>query len=374
MTSLPVFHSAKTLTLGIELELQLVNLQNFNLAMEAQDFLRRLSEASHVGDVKPEITQSMIELNSSVHDDYHSLLSEMNQLRDIVVQEANKSHIGICGGGTHPFQKWSQQRIFQSERFASVSEQYGYLAKQFTVFGQHVHVACENGDDALYLCHALARYIPQFIALSSASPFNQGIDTAFDCSRLAAISAFPLSGTPPWITKWSEFHEYYDKMYALGVVKSMKDFYWDVRPKPEFGTIELRICDTPLTVKKACQLAAYTQMLVSWLLETRPLLNRDVYLTYIINRFRGARYGLNAVVIDPFIQQHKPLSEDILQTCDLLAPYAVKLNSEVALEQIREDVAARKNDAGWLRSRYQDLKSFNDLVRAQTEVWMTGNH
>ncbi|EKD70580.1 MAG: hypothetical protein ACD_46C00485G0005 [uncultured bacterium] len=364
-----VFKGSNTLTMGVELELQLVNLQNFNLTMEAEDFLRRLLETKHTGKIKPEITQSMIELNSSIHTSYHSLLAELYLLRDILVNEASQTHIGICGGGTHPFQKWKEQRIFQTNRFASVSDQYGYLAKQFTVFGQHIHIACPNGDDALYLCHAMARYMPQFIALSAASPFSQGIDTSFDCSRLAVISAFPLSGTPPWLLKWTKFQEYFAKMATLGIVTSMKDFYWDIRPKPEFGTIELRICDTPLTVGRATELAAYAQMLAHWLLETRPMLSRDIYLTYLVNRFRAARYGLEAVIIDPIHRQHKPLIEDILQTCAQLEPHAANLDSMEALMQIRSSVLEHKNDAAWLRSRYFDLQSLNDVVRAQTELW-----
>jgi carboxylate-amine ligase len=192
--------------------------------MESEDFLRRLTEIKSVGVLKPEITQSMIEVNSSIHNNYTSLLDELYCIRNLLVSEADKTHIGICGGGTHPFQHWKEQRIFKTDRFSNVSEQYGYLAKQFTVFGQHIHVACANGDDALFLCHALARYIPHFIALSAASPFSQGIDTSFDCSRLAAISAFPLSGTPPWVHSWPEFEHYYQKMLSLGIATSMKIF------------------------------------------------------------------------------------------------------------------------------------------------------
>lgn len=376
MTNSLPFKNNSTMTLGIELELQLVNLQNFNLAMEAHDFLRRLSEVNFVGELKPEITQSMIEINSSVHTSYAALLAEMEAMRDLVVIEASKTHIGVCGGGTHPFQHWNEQRIFQTERFASLSEQYGYLAKQFTVFGQHIHIGCENGDDALYLCHALARYVPQFIALSAASPFSQGIDTSFECSRLAAISAFPLSGTPPWLDRWDAFEAYYEKMISLGVITSMKDYYWDIRPKPEFGTLELRICDTPLTVGKACQLAAYMQVLSCWLLETRPPLSRDVYITYLVNRFRAARYGMDAILIEPTEneQQQKPLVEDILQTCTLLEPYAGKFSSVEALHNIKKAALEHKNDARWLKSRYSYHRCLSDVVRDQVEHWKNGEY
>lgn len=373
MDSKLIFKENTDFTIGVELELQLVNLQSFNLTMEAKDFLRRLSTISCSGEVKPEITQSMIEINSSVHKMYPSLLNELRTLRDYIASEAAKTHIGVCGGGAHPFQKWKEQRIFHTGRFSSVSEQYGYLAQQFTVFGQHIHIGCQNGDDALYLCHAMAQYIPHFIALAASSPFNQGVDTAFDCSRLTIISAFPLSGTPPWLTRWVEFDEYYKKLIGLGVVTSMKDFYWDIRPKPEYGTVELRICDTPLTVGKAAELAAFAQALAYWLLENRHELSKEIYLTYLMNRFRASRYGLNAIIINPLKHEHISLSDDILKLCQQLKKYAHKFDSEEAIFKIEKAAFAQRNGAFWLRERYADMQSLDDVVRDQTEIWLTND-
>ncbi len=370
MSNLIPFNGQSYPTMGVELELQLINLQNFNLATEAKDFLRRLSETSLKGEIKPEITQAMIEINSCIHENYDSLIKELNNLRTFIAREGYQTHIGICGGGAHPFQKWKKQRIFPTERFAHVSEQYGYLAKQFTVFGQHIHLACPNGDDALYLCHALARYIPHFIVLSAASPFHQGVDTSFDCSRLASISAFPLSGTPPWVVSWHKFEDYFDKMFKLGIVKSMKDFYWDIRPKPEFGTVEIRICDTPLTVEKAADIAAYAQMLRVWLLERRPVLSRELYYTYLVNRFRSARYGFDAIIVDPIKEEHLSLTDDILHTCDQLEDCAKLLKSTEALERIRSSAMRRMNGATWLREQYSQAETFEDTVRLQTNLWM----
>ncbi|MBA3661516.1 MAG: glutamate--cysteine ligase [Gammaproteobacteria bacterium] len=372
MNTLPPFKENKDLTLGVELELQLIDLQHFNLAMEAKDFLRRVGERNHTGKMIPEITQSMIELNSSVHESYSTLVQELRELRDILAEEALQTHIGICGGGTHPFQQWKEQRIYPTERFASVSEQYGYLAKQFTIFGQHIHIACPNGDDAMYLCHAFARYIPQFIALSAASPFQQGVDTAFDCSRLAIISAFPMSGTPPWILTWKGFEEYFSRMAELSVVKSMKDFYWDIRPKPEYGTVEVRICDTPLTVEKAAELGAYAQLLVYWLLDQRPQLSKDIYITYLINRYRATRYGLDAICIDPITRTQATLTDNIINTVEHLEPYAKRFHAEVALKQIKNAALNHANGAAWLRKKYSDYRSLNDVVRSQVKLWRKG--
>ena len=257
--SLAEFTPSEPLTLGVELELQLVSNHDFDLSPQAQDLLRLLGKHAGTWDVKPEITRSMIEISSSVQREHARLRAELNDLREQLSQAARRLNIGIAGGGTHAYQHWSDQQIFPTERFQYLNDLYGYLAKQFTVFGQHVHVGCEDGDKALWLLHALSRYVPHFIALSASSPFVQGVDTGFDSARLNSVFAFPLSGRAPFVHSWEEFGQYFDKMASTGVVKSMKDFYWDIRPKPEFGTIELRVCDTPLTVDKAAALACYLQ-------------------------------------------------------------------------------------------------------------------
>lgn len=371
MSHLKPFIKNEFQTIGVELELQLINLYHFNLAMDADDFLRRLSEKIHPEQIKPEITQGMIEINTNIHQTYGSLIKELISMRQIIALEAKKTHIGVCGGGTHPFQKWKEQRIYQTERFASISVQYGYLAKQFTIFGQHIHIGCQNGDDALYLCHALARYIPHFIVLCASSPFQQAVDTSFDCSRLAVINAFPLSGMPPLILKWKEFEKYFDKLFDLGVVESMKDFYWDIRPKPEFGTIEIRICDTPLTLEKAAEVAAFAQILSYFLLEKRPPISEEIYYTYHINRFRATRFGFDALIFDNLQQTQIPLANDLLQVCEQMKDYALILDCEKALANIREAAQAQLNGSKWLRKTYQEYHSLEDVVRCQTDLWMS---
>jgi carboxylate-amine ligase len=365
-----IFQGSPKLTMGVELEIQLINLKNFNLAMEASDFLRRLEETKIPGEIKPEITQSMIEINSSVHENFTSLQSELCVIRDILSIEAKKTHVGLCGGGAHPFQKWKNQRIFPTERYTNLSDQYGFLAKQFTVFGQHIHIGCRDGEETLYLCHALVPYIPHFIALAASSPFHQSVDTAFDCSRLTIVSAFPLSGTPPWIFSWQAFEDYFDKMVNLGIVKSMKDFYWDIRPKPEYGTVELRICDTPLTVEVAAEIAAYAQSLVCYLRAQKDSLDNDIYLTYFVNRFRAARYGLDARLVDPVKKSEISIAEDILSTCKQLMPYAEKLGSESALKKICLYARARSNGATSMRKFYDEFNALSDVVREQALLWM----
>jgi carboxylate-amine ligase len=357
-------------TLGVELELQLVQPHDYDLARDAADLLSRLAKVKLPGAVKPEITESMIELNSAVHTQYAPLAAELDAMRDAVVRESGMLNLLVCGGGTHPFHSWSARRIFPTERFRHILERYGYLAKQFTVFGQHIHVGCASGDDAVYLVHMLTRYMPHFIALSAASPFYQGEDTSFQSSRLTAVNAFPLAGHMPFVEDWAEFIEYFEKMRALGVVESMKDLYWDIRPKPEFGTIEIRVCDTPLSVTRAAQLAAYAQALAKWILDERPQpARRAVYLVNAFNRFEAARFGLRGQLIDPFTEEKRPLAGDILDTLAGVMPQAHALAGADALAALAADVRRGYSDADWLRERFAANKSLAHTVRESAARW-----
>ena len=369
------FKPSPELSMGVELELQILNPRDYNLARDAADLLEVLEKIDHPGEMKPEITESMIELNSSIHTRHETLLAELKQIRDVVAQAAARLNLGIAGGGSHPFHKWSERRIYPTERFKHLLEVYGYLAKQFTVFGQHIHIGCPSGDEALYLTHILSRYIPHFIALSASSPFQQGMDTGFQSSRLNTVSAFPLSGNIPFVTTWAEFVAYFEKMRGYHIVESMKDFYWDIRPKPEYGTVEIRVLDTPLTVEHAARLAAYAQTLAHYAFAQRPLpASPDVYLVYKYNRFQACRYGLDATYVNAYTQQQLPLQRDILDTLELLRPHAAELGTGEALDALGADADTRRSDAAQLREAHSELGSLNDVARRQSEMWMGRIH
>jgi carboxylate-amine ligase len=365
------FKGSAELSVGVELELQILNSRDYNLARDAGDLLSLLGKTPHPGAVKPEITESMIELNTSVHRDCTALRVELLAIRDAVAKAAAQLNLRIAGGGSHPFHKWSDRRIYPTDRFKHLLATYGYLAKQFTVFGQHVHIGVPDGDAAIYLAHALSRYIPHFIALSASSPFQQGADTDFQSSRLNTVSAFPLAGTLPFVLTWDDFVAYFEKMQRFGIAGSMKDFYWDIRPKPEYGTVEIRVFDTPLTVEHAAQLAAYTQTLGQYLLTCRPFApTEDVYLVYKYNRFQACRYGLEGTYIDATAGGRRSIQRDVLDTLDLLQPHARTLGTQGMLATLRDDVAMSRSAAAWLRETYRMLGSLNDVARRQSEQWM----
>ncbi len=361
---LEAFGPSAALSLGVELELQLVNTHDYDLAPYAQDMLRMMASRKLPGSVVPEMTSSMIEISTGVCTSTAQVLDELTQLRDALVACADKLNIAVVGGGTHPFQQWHERRIYDKPRFRELSELYGYLSKQFTIFGQHVHVGCPDANTALLTLHRMSRYIPHFIALSASSPYVQGQDTAFDSARLNSVFAFPLSGRAPFALTWDAFESYYDKMTHTGVVTSMKDFYWDIRPKPEFGTIEIRVFDTPLTVERAAALAAYVQSLAAWCMTDEPFMPaEDDYLVYTYNRFQACRFGLDAVYVEPGTGQHLPLREHIRQTMDHIAPHAARCGAEAGLALLREEIQQDRNDARWLRERQGEERLLAEVIR-----------
>jgi len=367
------FKSSEVFTLGVELELQIVNRRDFDLTSGAPDLLALVARQPHPGEVKPEITESMLEISTSVQRAHAPLLAELREIRDVVVRQSERLNLGIAGGGAHPFQRWADRRIFSTPRFHHLSDLYGYLAKQFTVFGQHIHIGCESGDQAVRLIHGLARYIPHFVALSASSPFFQGMDTAFDSARLNSVTAFPLSGCMPAVATWLEFEAYFQTMRALKVVESMKDFYWDIRPKPEYGTVEVRVCDTPLTVEKAAALAVFAQGLARYLADGGlPLPGPDLYRVYGYNRFLACRFGLEAEFIDAASRRKIALKADLLDALSCARHFAADESAAAALDALRDEVESGTNDSARLREEYRRSSVFGEVVRWQCEVWRGG--
>lgn len=365
----------KNLSIGLEMELQIIDPKTHDLIHRAKELIRNIRQSQYEEQIKPEITQSMIEINSSIHHSPAELEKEMLKISHYLLDLSHQLKISICGGGTHPFQTWSARKIFPSSRFRTISKQYGYLAKRFTVFSMHVHVGCANGDNSIYLTHVLSRYIPQLIALSASSPFYQGSYTGYHSTRVNVVNAFPLSGHLPYMNTWREFKAYYKKMRKLKIIESMKDFYWDVRPKPEFGTVEIRICDMPLTVQKAVMLTAYIQTLVYYLLKKHPYpIISELYEVYDYNRFQASRFGFDGDFIHPYTQKHTSIQRDILETIRLLKPFATHLGNEHYLNELKHMTLNKQNDADLLREAFKKEESLTKTVKRKCAIWKKALH
>jgi glutamate---cysteine ligase / carboxylate-amine ligase len=221
-------------------------------------------------------------------------------------------------------------------------------------------------------------YIPHFIALSAASPFAQGEDTSFETSRLHAVAMFPLSGHMPRLQGWDDFNVYFDEMVSYGIVESIKDFYWDIRPKPEFGTVEVRIFDTPLTVEMAAALGALVQTLSVYLLnseseKTTPVGDLASTRVYGYNRFQACRFGFDAQLANPHTRQSEHLGTSLQGLLTRLMPVAAQLGSVRPLMLLQELAAAHQNGASWMRAMHAQCGDLRDVMTEQAQLFRTSS-
>ncbi len=368
------FCQSEPLTLGVELELQLLALRDYNLTRGATDLLRAVNYDGRNGDIKLEITESMIEINTLARTSVDEIAADLDSLRGVLVEHCERDNIAICGGGTHPFHSWPERRISPGERYEQTYDRYGYLAKQFTVFGQHIHIGCATADDAVWLAQALGPYMPFFIALSASSPYVDGVDTYFQSSRLNAVSAFPLSGQCPPLRGWNDFLEHFKFLHDCGIAGSIKDLYWDIRPKPEYGTVEIRVCDTPLNVSLAAALAALAQCLARRLFRERPSFNPNQAL-YVAryNKFQACRYGFDAQISRPEKRAQEELRTMLSSLLDVLGEEAKALGCQKWLDVLRKSLLTGATGAEWLRSRFAEHKNLHDVVRDSAAVFAKGD-
>jgi glutamate---cysteine ligase / carboxylate-amine ligase len=364
------FAPSEPFSLGVELELMLVHNRTHDLVSAAPMILSRLRSPRLNHRIKPEVTSSMIEISTDVHQYIGELKDDLTRTARELTSTAQRMQVRVCGGGTHPYRNWPERHVYPARRFRGVSHKYGYLAKNFTVFGQHIHVGCVNADDALYLTHAFAYYVPHFVALSASSPFMRGTDTAFASSRMTVIPSFPFSGHAPPLLEWSAFCKFYQQMRRYRIVRSMKDFYWDIRPRPSFGTVEIRVCDSPLTVQHAADLAALAQWLAADLLDTRAELPLEkLYLLYDANRFQAARYGFDGNFIEPQTGERASIQHAVIKMLYRMAPYARRFGGRAAHQRLLAQARQKSSDATWLRDCLRRRKNVHAVVADQTFIW-----
>jgi carboxylate-amine ligase len=367
---LPPFASARLGTIGIELELMVLDRLTYDLMPAAPDILRLLEQQDKAWVATPEITTSMLEVATSILEGYRPAASEIEEIRASVQRAAFAVGAAISGGGAHPFQKWNEQRIYPKERYRESAKKYGYLAKLFTVFGMHVHIGMSNADEAVRVGAWLTQRAPLFIALSANSPCWQGEDSGFCSARSNVVGAFPMSGVMPSdIHSWREFSDYFDRLAQHGIVNSIKDFYWDVRPKPEYGTIELRVLDTPLQPAYAAALACYARELCIEVANTPGTWPPDdAHDVYKWNRFNAAKEGVRASWIDPGSGAALPIEQVVR---DDLARLSLRSTDPDFADACRliEELLRDGGQARWLTAHLAAGSGMNDLARAASEMF-----
>ena len=348
------FQPSERSSLGIEWELELVDFDTRELTSGATEILAEIAPAE--GEEHPKAKHELLESTIEVITGVCSTVAEAREDLATTVKEvqaaASRRNLGVMCSGTHPFTDWTTQTISPNPRYEQLVEQMQWLARRMQIFGVHVHVGVRAPEKAIPINNALMMYIPHFLALSASSPFWIGSDTGLASARSKVFEGLPTAGLPYVLSGWDAFEEYMETLISSNTIESIREVWWDIRPHPNFGTVELRICDGIPSLDEISVIAAMSQSLVEsldrqldkgyTLPEPRMWLVRE-------NKWRAARYGLDAeIVVDDRGQSVRPIKEAILELAEDLEPIARKLGCD---EELRRVETILERGASYQRQR-----------------------
>jgi carboxylate-amine ligase len=330
-------------TLGVEDEVMLVEPSRWSLAQSSDQVLARLSDelSPHAS---PETHAAVVELTTGTHPDVGGVIAELSSLRSRLARELDAMGLSAAAAGTHPLTVWEETEISGEPRYRLLEESMRGLARREPTMALHVHVGVPAPEDAIRLLNGLRRNGPLLLALSGNSPFWQGRDVGFSSARTVIFQAFPRTGLPPFFDSYRDYVDSVDPLIASGAVPDPGFVWWDVRLKPELGTIEVRVMDAQSTVSDVAPLVALIQSLARLELEGDRSTPTPCPEALAENRFLAARDGMEARLIDPTAGRLIPARE-ILET--LLAecrPHAHALGCSEQLGRVRDLAAATGAD------------------------------
>jgi len=358
------FNSSRRSSLGIEWELMLVDRETRELSSGATQILQALlpaGEQEHPK-AKPELFQSIVEVITGVCQTVPEALADLGGTVDQLRPEVDRRGLAMTCSGTHPTTDWQTQQISAGPRYAKLVDDMQWLARRLQIFGVHVHVGVRHPDKAVAFVNALTAYVPHILALSASSPYWKGRDTGLASARSKVFEGLPTAGLPFMLDDWAEFELYMETLLKTKTIASIKEVWWDIRPHPDFGTVELRIADGMPTLREVGMVAAIAQCLVE-------MFDREVDKGYTLprpkgwvvreNKWRAVRHGMDASIISGESHELVPVRDALRELVQDLGPTAERLG---CLEQLQGVESIVEAGASYERQRAVAAASGGDLT------------
>jgi carboxylate-amine ligase len=354
-------HSPKP-TIGVEAELFTINKNSFDLCPGAPLILKEFPESAHV---KEELLECIIEVNTDICDNISEVRTDLTSRISEVQQIAEKQNMALISMGTHPFARWKDQTITESGRYINFLERMQWPVRRLIISGLHVHIGVESGEKAIAITNGMTRYIPLLIGLSANSPYFGSELTGLASTRTKIFEGLPTAGLPPFLKNYSEFQKFMRTLQKANSIQSIREVWWDIRPHPGFGTVEIRVCDAVPSVDEMVNLAALIQCLVVGLSNfyddgaQLPILDPWVIQE---NKWRATRYGIDADIIVDEGGSLQSLKGAILETIDKILPIAEDLGCRNELIQLGDIVD--NNQAPYQRQilHYNKNNEYSDII------------
>lgn len=355
-----VFNGSERPTLGVEIEVQLVD-EAGALATDAAA-TKILSDLKGEPGFKHELLECTVEVITDICPTVEQARRELREKVDRLIDASANYGYRIMSSGTHPFSQWADQTVSPDPRYHRLIENCQWTARRLLIFGVHTHVGVKSGEEAIAVGNSLATFIPHFLALSTSSPFWQGRDSGLESIRSKIFESLPTAGLPYQMANWGQFQRFMRTLIGAGTIRTIREVWWDIRPHPAFGTLELRICDGIATLEEIASLTAMSQCLVVWLADRYNAgLDMPQHQAWTIreNKWRAARYGLDAEIIRDEEGNVMALRRSIVDVIDRLTPIAERLGCNEELRGIH-----RIMDRGTSATRQREVhRATGDLSK-----------
>ena len=320
-----------------------------------------------VGDVKPELMESVCEISTTPCNNTREAGQQLRELRRVVQQTAGEKGLAIASAGTHPFAMWEDQRIVARTRYRDLIAALRFVARQELIFGQHVHVGIDDPDKAIHVANGMRVHVPLLLALSANSPFWRADASGLLSTRTPIFRAFPRVGIPPLYKNWEDYAKRIDFMVESRTIEDYTYLWYDVRPHPNFGTVEIRVMDSQTRIEHTLALAALVQALVKELCEHYDAGKRLSSYPYEMldeNKWLAARHGLDQELVDLPKTKRVATRELAMRVLERIRPHAEELGSATELEGIG-DLLERGNGGSRQIVVYQ---ANHDLGEVMSEI------
>ncbi|MFJ9314977.1 glutamate--cysteine ligase [Pimelobacter simplex] len=363
------FHGSPRPTIGVEWEFALVDRRTRDLRNEAAHlFARAKPRMPDPGKLHKELLKNTVEVVTGVCDTVGGAMADLRDTLQHVTAAADALDLDLYGAGTHPFASWTGQQLTEGHRYAELINRTQWWGRQMLIWGVHVHVGLPERDRVLPVLNGLLTYYPHLQALSASSPIWMGVDTGYASNRALMFQQLPTAGLPFQFERWAEFEQFAHDQMTTGVIDELSEIRWDVRPATQHGTLENRICDGVSTLADMEALVALMHCLVVWLdervaagetLTTMPPWHVQE------NKWRAARYGVDAIVILDGASRERLVTDDLADLVPRLMPTAARLGCEAELASVL-DVATR--GPSYVRQRAVAERTGGDLVAVVDSV------
>ncbi len=368
MTEAISFKKSKDFTVGIEVEFQLLDRQTFGLCPKAVEIISSLPNHLQTR-IKPEFIQSMVEVNTRVCD---SVLEAEDDLKDTIrylERTTSLYNCSIFASSLHPFSSYQDQKLYPDPRYKKILKELQVIGKRLITQGLHCHIGLNSGQTAIKVFDNLRSFLPMLLALSASSPFLEGKDTGFASFRSKLFDALPRSGMPDALESWDNYCQLVNLLKNCGIINQPRDIWWDVRPSPELGTIEIRICDIPARFQQIMALCALIQALVV-AISTDSISLFPMHIAVILsNKWQAARHGLDGVFVDQQRFEKRMMKSMLIKTINALEPIFDELDSTKYIPVLKKMIHNGPTSE-LFRRRLQRLGKLENVInRFQREFW-----